>query len=259
MLLRVAGRREDLRDRLVADGVRVLDAPIARHEALDDAARAPLDALLRGATSPDIVVLTSAEAVRALAERAGVLGATPAAALSRTLVAVVGPATARALGEAGRPPDVVAADRRAEGVVDALRDTVRERVRAGRAPEVLLVRALEGRAELAAGLEALGARVTLAPAYRTVLDAARLDAAVRALEREAPELIVATSGRPLAALGGALRERNAGSGAPPVAALGPVTADAARAAGFAVALVAPETDTMALAAAVRSHLRKDLP
>jgi uroporphyrinogen-III synthase len=255
MLLRVAGRREELRDRLATGGVRVVDAPITRHEPLDDAALAPLDALLTRGQVPEVVIVTSAEAARVLAARAEGLGTSLSAALGGTLVAVVGPATARALEEVGRPPDIVAADRRAEGVVAALRDTVR--VRDGRAPEVFLVRALEGRPELADGLEQLGARVTLAPAYRTVLDAGALEAAVERLEAAPPALIVATSGRPVNALGRRFRERTGRDPALPVAALGPVTADAARAAGFDVALVAPEADASALAAAVQSHFRKD--
>jgi uroporphyrinogen-III synthase len=257
MLLRVAGRREELRDRLAAGGVRVVDAPITRHEPLDDAALAPLDALLTRGEMPEIVIVTSAEAARVLAARAEGLGTSLSAALGGTLVAVVGPATARALAEAGRYPDLLAGERRAEGVVAALRDTVLARVRTGAPPHVALVRALEGRPELADGLEKLGARVTLAPAYRTVLDPGAIEAAVERLEAAPPALIVATSGRPVNALGRRFRERTGRDPALPVAALGPVTADAARAAGFTVALVAPEADASALAAAVQSHFRKD--
>ena len=114
------------------------------------------------------LVLTSANGAHALLESAG--GALPA----NLRVAVVGTQTAAALGDYGRKPDLVATDRRAEGLVAELGPRLARRER------VLLPQAADARTALAEGLERAGAEVVRVVAYdkRTPADAGTKAAAI---------------------------------------------------------------------------------
>jgi len=91
-----------------------------------------LDALLRGLAERDWVVFTSANGVRCAAERAREIGATlPGEAPPK--LAAIGPATARALAEAWRPPDAVPERYLSEEVAEALGDAAGQRVALARA------------------------------------------------------------------------------------------------------------------------------
>lgn len=107
----------------------------------------------------DWLVLTSANAVEAFFALAG--GPLP----GRIQVAAVGPATARALRDAGVDTSLIAAAARAEGLVAALAP------RLGRQQRVLLPQAADAGPELAAGLTAAGAEVVAVAAYEKRLPA----------------------------------------------------------------------------------------
>ena len=96
----------------------------------------------------------------AFRERLGLAGL-DARSLAGRRVAAIGPETAEALRRGGIEADLVPAEYRAEGLVDALEPA------SGRGDAVLLVRAAEARDVLPRELEARGSRVAVVPAYRT--------------------------------------------------------------------------------------------
>jgi len=120
----------------------------------------PLDAALRGAGRFAWVVFASATAVERTVERMRALGLEPAL-LARARLAAVGPATAERVARALREPDLVPAEATGAAMAAALAPHV-----AGEA--VLVPRPAEGRPELVDGLRAAGAEVTAVEAYRTV-------------------------------------------------------------------------------------------
>ncbi len=120
-----------------------------------------LDAALASLRAYDIVVFTSANAVRAFQQRATQIGVMP----SLRRIAVVGPATARAVEAIGLTVDLIPPTYTAESLAAALAPTA-----SGRA--ILLIRPETHGADanaqpnpLAAILTAAGAIVTVAAAY----------------------------------------------------------------------------------------------
>ena len=132
-----------------------------------------LDAALSALRSFDWVVFASANAVEATVNRLRRLGIMS----EPKRVAAVGPSTARAVVELGLAATVDLAPERfvAEALVEALMPQV-----AGAA--VLVVRAADTRQVLADGLRAVGAEVTEAIAYRTVMPVEAAQALRAALE-----------------------------------------------------------------------------
>ncbi|HEX4823223.1 MAG TPA: uroporphyrinogen-III synthase [Candidatus Polarisedimenticolaceae bacterium] len=121
---------------------------------------APGERALDALAGYDWLVATSGQGVKALTLR---LAARDRRSLPSGLkVAAVGERTAEALRGTGVTVDVVAADPRAAGLVEALRP------RLGEGARVLVVKPEGGPALLAAALRGAGARVDEAPLYRTI-------------------------------------------------------------------------------------------
>jgi uroporphyrinogen-III synthase len=177
------------------------------------------------AASYDWVVFTSANAVAAVGAPRG------------PRVATLGPATAAAVRELGVEPafvpDRFAADEIASGL-EPLAGT-----------RVLLPQADLANPGLAEELRARGATVDAVTAYRTV-----------SVERTSEELanlraadaVVLASGSAAKSLA-----RQGGAGSALVVCIGPTTADAARAAGLDVGLVAREATSQGIIHALTSH------
>jgi len=207
----------------------------------------PLDAALRDLARFDWAAFASATAVERTLARVGALGLDPSA-LRRLSLAAVGPATAASLARALRAPDLVPAEAKGEALAAALADRVRGR-------RVLVPRPAEGRPELVLGLVAAGADVTSVEAYRT-LPAPPETVAPLAGWLEAGEVAAVAFASPsavqsvVAGLGGraALLRRAA------LAAIGPTTADALRAAGLEPAIQPVRHTGADLAEAIATHL-----
>jgi uroporphyrinogen-III synthase len=207
----------------------------------------PLDTALRALGGFDWAVFASATAVERTVERLAALGL-PAAALHPLSLAAVGPATAEALARAVREPDLVPAESRGEAMAAALAPRVRGK-------RVLVPRPAEGRPELVEGLLAAGADVAAVEAYRTVPAAAE---AIRPLARwlEAGEISAVAFASPSAVKAVVA---GLGAGAPllaraALAAIGPTTSEAIRAAGFEVAVQPARYTGADLADAIARHL-----
>ena len=227
VVTRSRGGEDALAARLRELGAEVRELPSIAFAPPGDPA--PLDAALRELARFDWAVFASATAVERTVDRMRTLGI-PTASLAPLSLAAVGPATADALARAVREPDLVPAETTGEAMAAALAARVRGR-------RVLLPRPAEGRPELVDGLRAAGAEVAAVEAYRTVpapteairplagwLEAGDV-AAVAFASPSAVKAVVAGLG----ARAGLLRKV-------PLAAIGPTTADALRAAGFEVAV-----------------------
>lgn len=122
---------------------------------------ASLDAALMDIVSYDWLVLTSANAVHAMVERAAEI-AVPLEALTSVYIAAIGAATADAITAVGLPVELIPPRAVAESLAEALAPRVRDK-------RVLLVRARIARDVLPASLAAAGASVSIAEAYQTVV------------------------------------------------------------------------------------------
>jgi uroporphyrinogen-III synthase len=230
---------------LRAAGARPLVVPtIVLHPPSDPDALAQAIARLR-ARVYGWVAFTSAHAVRCTWEAA----AGDAGVFQGVRLAVVGPATARALEERGLRADVVAREYRAEGLAVALL----ERLGAdGGAPRVLLPRAAGGSGVLPDRLQRAGYPVDVVVAYETrAPEPAALVDLVRELEGGRVDAVVLTSGSTVDNLHDCLGPR-AGEWLARcrLASIGPVTTAAARARGLRVDVVAPRASVESLIGAL---------
>lgn len=211
-------------------GGTAIEVPTIEVRPLDDPA--PLDDALRALARYAWVVFTSANAVEALATRMAALGVSMPATMR---MASVGPATTQAVRDAWPAARVAvqpAGEFRGASLVDAF---------AGhdvKGHQVLLPVSDRAADTVERGLAALGARVDCVLAYRTV--------AVSPSDRLSRELgrgiDAAAFASPSAVEAFRAATGEAGLNVPAVA-IGPTTAEAARAAGFNVLAVA-ETSTV---------------
>jgi uroporphyrinogen-III synthase len=232
---------EPLTHALAALGAEVRPLPTLVIEPPTDPA--PLERALARWSSYDWVAFTSPRGVAAVAEALSARGSDPRAHPPRRL-AVVGPTTAAAARTVGWSADVVPARFDAEGLLGAL--DRRGVVLAG--ARVLLPVAEAARATLGAGLRARGAQVDQVVAYRSGAPADFDEARAAALlQVDRPLLLTLASPSAARNLIDLLGPRVL---AFPVAAIGPVTGEAARELGYTV-VAQPEAHTLeALAEAV---------
>jgi uroporphyrinogen III methyltransferase/synthase len=177
-----------------------------------------------------LVCLTSPNGVRLLFEAMGAAGI-DARALTGATVAAIGPGTARALAERGIVADVVPERFVAEALVEALTETQVEGER------VLVARAAEARDVLPEALRERGAEVDVIALYETVRETPDEPAIESAQEAD---YVTFTSSSTVTNLTEAL-----GNGFPRAArvvSIGPVTSEAARAAGLRVDVEAERHD-----------------
>lgn len=208
---------------------------------------AGLDRMLDRLEGVDWLVLTSANGADALADRLRAGGRS----LPPTLrVAAVGPATADALRAVGIRVDHVPAAYLTVAIAEGLGDL--------RGRHVVLARADAATPDLRDALRARGAAVEEVVAYRTVEGpSGSRDLLPVALRGHLDGLTFTSS----STVRGLLRLASADEGtrvrAMPAFCIGPVTAETAQAAGFAVAAVATEHTAAGLADAVATHFARE--
>jgi uroporphyrinogen-III synthase len=240
---RAASPDDALSARLAALGAEVLEFPAIAIAPPADLA--PLDAALSDLASIDWIAFASANAVERTVGRAAELGV-PLAALARPRLAAVGKATAAALAARLRPPDLLPDAARGDALAAALAGEARGR-------RVLAPRAEEGRPELVDGLAAAGADVIAPAAYRTVAAApASLAPLGDLLARGSVDAVVFASPSAVRSVVAAVGVDRLARAA--LAAIGPTTADALRAAGLTVAAQPARSDGASLADAVARTL-----
>lgn len=228
---------------LLADaGADVVEAAATRIEPLDpgcvQGAIAHLDAY-------DWIIFTSQNGVALFWAALRDVGL-DARALARLRVAAVGPATAASLLEHGIAVDVTPERFVAEGVLEAL--AARDDVVGAR---VLYIAAAGARDVLPNGLTAMGARVDVAPIYRSAPDEAGVDI-MRAFAQGATDRTLAafTSASAVRAFVDAAGEAKSRVGA---ASIGPATTAAAREAGLTVCVEAARSTIPSLVQAIVAY------
>lgn len=183
-----------------------------------------LDACLLNLGAFDWIVLTSVNGVAAVQSRMEALQI-PTDALGERKLAVIGPATAQALTDFCRPPDLVPDEFVSEGISEALQDVAGQRF--------LLARADLARKDLALNLRGRGAQVTEVAAYH-------IRPASSPPEQTRPDFIALTS----SAGAGATLDRYEQAGRSQwlreaeLVCIGPITADTVRSRGYSVAAIA---------------------
>jgi uroporphyrinogen III methyltransferase/synthase len=230
VVTRSQGQQGPLAGRLRELGAEVLSLPTIRFEPPADPA--PLRAAIARLDTYDWVLVTSANTVDFFLDALWASGR-DARAFGRARLGCIGPATARRLQERGLRPDVVPEAFVAEGLLDALR----AEGLAGR--RVLIPRAEVAREVLPETLSAMGAEVDVVPVYRTV--PAEVDPAVLArIAGGDVDVVTFTSASTVRhfCVGFSDEELARIRGRARAACIGPVTEQAARAAGFEVAVSA---------------------
>jgi len=237
LVTRSAGQSGGLVERLRARGAEVVEVPMVQIAAPDDPR--PLQDALRTLGAGDWLLLTSANAVHAVADAA--------VGLPETLsLASAGPATTEAIRSRFPSRAVAAEATGAHGSEGLARALALVNVRGAR---MLFPVSDRSPAALAGILRARGARVDVVVAYRTAVPEGVGEQLRAALEGG---LDVVTFASPSAV---EVFARLGGAGcAVPAVVIGPSAASAARAAGFTIAAIASAASGDGLAAAVERHL-----
>jgi uroporphyrinogen III methyltransferase / synthase len=246
VVTRARAQASGFAERLRRLGADALELPVIAVEPL--AERRELEAAVRrlAGAAPRCrhAVFTSANAVRLVWEAILSQGL-DARCLAGVRLVAIGPETAAALAGCGLRADLVPEEYVAEAVAEAM-------VAGGvRGDLVWLPRAAAARDVLPDRLRVAGAEVEVLPIYRTVLPE---ETAARLREElgRPVDAVTFTSSSTVAHF----REALSGAAFPEgavAACIGPVTARAARAAGYPVAVVAGEYTTAGLAAALCAH------
>jgi uroporphyrinogen III methyltransferase/synthase len=196
----------------------------------------------------DWLILTSTNAAdwffRRVRERRGGLEE-----LAGVQICAVGPKTRAAIERAGLAVAFQPSVFRAEGLIaEAGRD-------AWRGARVLFPRAAEGRDLIPEEMRRVGAELDLVSVYRTVPSAAGRERLRELLAAGAVDAVTFTSGSTVSSFVALLEPAQLAAipGRVAVACIGPVTADAARAAGLPVDALAKEATLPALADALAGH------
>lgn len=245
LITRPEGRGKDFADALAALGADPILLPTVRIEPIT--AVPGLEAALRRLGGYHWVIFTSANAVALFWDWLQAAGVDPATLRDRS-VAAIGPATAEALRQRGLEPEFVPEDYVGEALAEGLPQV------AGR--RILLPRAAGSRPALPEILERRGAQVDEFHLYRAV----QLELELQSLY---PGVDVLTFTSPSTVRGFVDQLRAAGMdplalpGSPITACIGPITAEAAKAAGLTPEVVADDYTVDGLVQALTAHYRRE--
>jgi uroporphyrinogen III methyltransferase/synthase len=245
VVTRAAEQARDLTARLSALGAEVILLPAISFAEPQDSG--PLDAAITKLAEFDWLLFTSANAAHFFARRCRTRGVDPHAAQTSgkpLFVAAVGPATSEAVAAEGFLVGHMAEEFRGAELARELADQLKGK-------KVLLPRSDRAAEDLPRALRSSGAFVTEVVAYRTLeCDSPEREATgpVRNGEVDVISFFSASAFHSLVGYLGIETVRNVS-----LAAIGPVTAGAIRAAGLQVAIEAPEATTEAFIAALLRH------
>jgi uroporphyrinogen III methyltransferase/synthase len=247
LVTRARAQASGFAERLRRLGADAVELPVIAIETIAERAEleAAIDRVADPSRGPRWAVFTSANAAGLVGDALHA-GGRDARVLAGVRVVAIGPETAAALETHGLHADLVPREFVAEAVADAM-------IEAGvDGAYVWLPRAAMARDILPDRLREAGASVDVLALYRTVLPddtRARLRAEVEAGRIDA---VTFTSSSTVAHFQSALDGAPFPGGAI-AACIGPITADAARAAGFPVTVVAAEYTTSGLANAIAAY------
>lgn len=252
-ITRASGQSADLKQLLEAMGLRVIEVPTLQVRARP---AAELDSALDRIAGCDWLLLTSANTVRILLDRARATGRLPDLKGDASLrICTVGPATARSVADYGLPVALLPSRYQAEGVLEELLAFHRGNLKGLR---ILLPRARKAREILPDTLREHGAAVEVIPVYDTVLPEEGRSRLQQILSEDPPDLITLTSSSTVSNL-----IRLAGSPEPLLkfryAAIGPITAATARDHDLSVVVQARKSAIPDLAEAIREYFEPPKP
>ena len=233
LVTRAREQASGLSDRLRELGAEPVEFPVIRIAEMSDYSE--LDSAIGKLSDYAWVIFTSANGVRAVAERLSLLGH-DARAFAGARIAAIGPATAGALKERGLRADFVPSRFVAESVVEEWPDDEM----AGK--KVLLPRAKQARELLPDRLREMGASVDVVTAYETVMDAEGAAGIREQLEADEIHAVTFTSSSTVTNFmesigrGEALRLLQRVT----VVSIGPITSQTAREAGIRVDIEAED-------------------
>jgi len=246
LITRAAHQAGKLSDRLRALGAEPVEVPVL--EIRPPAGYDAIDLALRRLDSYDWLILTSANTVRAFAERAAELGLPLAPQRGTFKVAAIGEATADAARKHGLPVTLIPGAYVAEAMVEAL-------AKHAAGQKFLLARAEVARDVIVDALRSVGAKVDVVDAYRNVLPEAAPALLREALE-QAIDAVTFTSSSSVTHLKEAAEK--AGIAFPfagvPAVSIGPITSKTLREAGWEPAIEAAPHDIHGLVEAVTQIL-----
>jgi len=209
---------------------------------------APFDRAIAEIQQFDWIVLTSAQAVRAVVKRGEELGRSLIRSGSKLRIASVGPVTAEAARQAGLPVEYVAETHTGAALAEELGDRLQ-------GARVFLPRSDRANPDLPAALKRSGAQVTEVIAYRTLKPTDVDQRNLRQMAEGAADAVLFFS--PSAVqhfadlFGGeqlrALQDKLA------ITAVGPVTANVLRQAGVGRTVLAGDTTAAAVVNALEKH------
>ena len=190
LVTRPCQQSEDMTRQLEAVGATVAYCPTI--EVLPPNSWAQLDSSIRRIREYDWVVFTSANGVRFFFDRLNEIETAGAEALASAVVCAIGPATARALKQAGVGAQVPASDSRAEGALKEIIDHVGSEQKI-QGLQFLIPRARVAREVLPAGLRKLGARVDAVETYQTVKPEIARESILRLFNETSIDVVTFTS------------------------------------------------------------------
>jgi uroporphyrinogen III methyltransferase / synthase len=246
VITRSAAQSEAIRRELAARGAIPVVVPLVAFAEPEDFA--PLDAAIAEIQRFDWMILTSAQAVRALVKRCEELKRSLLRSEKKLRIACVGPVSAEAARQAGLPIEFVAETHSGAGLAEELGNRLY-------GAKVLLPRSDRANPDLPPALKRYGAEVTEVIAYRTLRPTATDEGNLRQIADGAADAVLFFS--PSAVhhfvelLGSEqLRELQDKLS---IAAVGPVTGSALREAGVRRIVLAGDTTAAAVIEALERH------
>ncbi len=245
LVTRAAHQASKLSEGLRALGAEPVEVPVIEIRPPEDFA--PLDRALRELHSYDWLILTSANTVRALADRALTLGLRLSSA-TRLNVSAVGDATAEAARQAGLSVALVPETYVAESLTKSLAVHTRGK-------RVLLARATVARDVIPHALRAAGATVDVVDTYRNVMPKAAPALLAQALQKGIAA-VAFTSSSSVTHLADAARQAEIAFPFADVAAIsiGPITSKTLRDLGWEPVAEASPSDVPGLIQAIARAL-----
>jgi uroporphyrinogen-III synthase/uroporphyrinogen III methyltransferase/synthase len=251
LVTRAAHQAGKLSEGLRALGAEPVEVPVL--EIHPPASFEPLDAALLQLDSYDWLILTSANAVHALVERAAALGITLSQP-SSLQVAAVGEATATAARKAGVQVAFVPEAYVAESLVEGLLQSLQNQTSSQR---ILIARAAVARDVIPDALRSAGIEVDVVDAYRNVLPEAAPEQLRRAIAEglDAATFTSSSSATHLAEAARAAGVTWPFAGVPAVS-IGPITSQTLRKLGWPPAAEANPSDISGLIVALVDLFRR---
>jgi len=240
---RAASQSGALRAKFEAAGARVIEIPTIEIKPVEDWTN--VDAAIADLANYQWLIFTSANAVDLFLGRAKLMNKSVT-----TPIAVVGTATARRVRDWALEPAIVPREFRAEGLLEAMPVDLT-------GASILFPRAEIAREMLPVELRRRGARVDVRVVYRTIKPEGQSNAFQQITSTEHIDCIVFTSPSAVHNLAESIDQPiTEALKSMTIAAIGPVTADAAKQLGLTVAIIPAESTIDALVVAVQEAIGK---